>query len=274
MGPLTGLAMRSNLHGVNWHDFDAAPCLGSGRGVAPPTAELHMRAWQQPLAVDDSSAGAGIRRQASRQKVTTSTTSVDGKPLPWRTASRASWLRDAFSWPGAIIRADNPQVETVLWARAVIQERRIFFAVSHWGDREASDPRTPGSIAQLLDHLAERGTKGRAVVTSSRNAPASSAGGRRPRDHDLGAVVDGNVAAAGPEGQAVRRRTFVRRRGPTRRGPSQSLRRGLRKMQSPEPRPGHAGWLRPGSMSGSTVAAAAAKRLTDSAAWISRASRR
>ena len=39
---------RSNLHGVNWHEYDAA--LFDLDGVLTPTAEVHMRAWQQLFA--------------------------------------------------------------------------------------------------------------------------------------------------------------------------------------------------------------------------------
>ena len=35
----------SNLHTVNWHEYDAA--LFDLDGVLTPTAEVHMRAWQQ-----------------------------------------------------------------------------------------------------------------------------------------------------------------------------------------------------------------------------------
>ena len=45
--PQSGSA-RSNLHGVNWHEYDAA--LFDLDGVLTPTAEVHMRAWQQLFA--------------------------------------------------------------------------------------------------------------------------------------------------------------------------------------------------------------------------------
>ena len=41
----SGASARSNLHSVNWHEYDAA--LFDLDGVLTPTAEVHMRAWQQ-----------------------------------------------------------------------------------------------------------------------------------------------------------------------------------------------------------------------------------
>ena len=61
---------RPNLHGVNWHEYDAA--LFDLDGVLTPTAEVHMRAWQQLFADFLTSAAS----TSPTSKATTSTTST------------------------------------------------------------------------------------------------------------------------------------------------------------------------------------------------------
>jgi beta-phosphoglucomutase family hydrolase len=165
---------RSNLHGVNWHDFDAA--LFDLDGVLTPTAELHMRAWQQ-LFVDFLS-----KRGIDQAYVENDYFDyIDGKPrydgIRAFLASRRIQLAEGDP-------SDNPQVETVCG----LANRKNEFFMSLLRD-EGVRPYA-GSI-QLLDHLAECGTKV-AVVTSSRNASAVlEAADLRSR---FGVVVDGNVA--------------------------------------------------------------------------------
>jgi beta-phosphoglucomutase family hydrolase len=166
---------RSNLHGVNWHEYDAA--LFDLDGVLTPTAELHMRAWQQ-LFVDFLS-----KRGIDKAYIESDYFNyIDGKP-------RYDGIR-AFLVSRRIQLAegdpsDSPQVETVCG----LANRKNEFFISLLLD-EGVRPYA-GSV-RLLDHLAECGTKV-AVVTSSRNASAVlEAADLRSR---FGVVVDGNVAA-------------------------------------------------------------------------------
>jgi beta-phosphoglucomutase family hydrolase len=160
---------------VNWHEYDAA--LFDLDGVLTPTAEVHMRAWQQ-LFVDF------LNKRGIDQPYVESDyfNYIDGKPrydgIRAFLASRSVQLPEGDP-------SDSPQVETV--CGLANRKNEFFIALL----REEGVRPYPGSV-QLLDHLAEYGTKV-AVVTSSRNASAVlEAADLRPR---FDVIVDGNVAA-------------------------------------------------------------------------------
>jgi beta-phosphoglucomutase family hydrolase len=166
---------RSNLHGVNWHEYDAA--LFDLDGVLTPTAELHMRAWQQLFA--DFLTKRGMDQPYVESDYFDY---IDGKPrydgIRAFLASRG--IRLAEGTP-----SDSPQVETVC---GLANRKNEFFV----GLLREEGVRPYAGSVQLLDHLKERGTK-LAVVTSSRNASAVlEAADLRPR---FDVIVDGNVAA-------------------------------------------------------------------------------
>ena len=166
---------RSNLHGVNWHEYDAA--LFDLDGVLTPTAELHMRAWQQ-LFVDF------LTKRGIDQPYVESDyfNYIDGKP---RYDGIRAFLASRGIQVAEGVPSDSPQVETVC---GLANRKNEFFAALL---REEGVRPYAGSV-QLLDHLEERGTKV-AVVTSSRNAYAVlEAAGLRLR---FDVIVDGNVAA-------------------------------------------------------------------------------
>jgi beta-phosphoglucomutase family hydrolase len=160
---------------VDWHEYDAA--LFDLDGVLTPTAEVHMRAWRQLFT--DFLAERGIAKPYRQSDYFDY---IDGKPrydgVRALLASRGIQLADGD--PG-----DSPDLETVC---GLGNRKNEFFAAVL---REKGVQPYAGSV-QLLDHLAERGTKV-AVVTSSRNATAVlEAADLGPR---FDVVVDGNVAA-------------------------------------------------------------------------------
>jgi len=154
-------------------------------GVLTPTADVHMRAWQQ-LFVDFLT-----KRGLTGQPYVESDyfDYIDGKPrydgVLAFLASRGIQLADGEP-------TDTPDTESVCGLGN--RKNEFFSAVLRDDGVEAY----PGSVA-LLDHLHERGTKV-AVVSSSRNAPAVlEAAGLADR---FDVVVDGEVAAAkGLEGK-------------------------------------------------------------------------
>ena len=158
---------------MNWHEYDAA--LFDLDGVLTPTAELHMRAWQQ-LFVDF------LTKRGIDQAYVESDyfNYIDGKPR--YDGIRAFLARRVQLAEGD--PSDSPQAKRLRTRQS--QER-----ILHRTLARRRRPTLRGSV-QLLDHLAERGTKV-AVVTSSRNASAVlDAADLRPR---FDVVVDGNVAA-------------------------------------------------------------------------------
>jgi len=166
---------RSTLHGVDWHVYDAA--LFDLDGVLTPTAEVHMRAWRQLFA--DFLTKRGIDHPYVESDYFNY---IDGKPrydgVRAFLASRGVRLAEGDS-------GDSPRAETVC---GLGNRKNEFFAEVL---RDEGVRPYAGSV-QLLDHLAERGTKV-AVVTSSRNATAVlEAADLRPR---FEVIVDGNVAA-------------------------------------------------------------------------------
>jgi beta-phosphoglucomutase family hydrolase len=160
---------------VDWHEYDAA--LFDLDGVLTPTAEVHMQAWRQLFT--DFLTKRGVNQPYLDSDYFDY---IDGKPrydgVRALLASRGIQL--AQGDPG-----DSPDLETVC---GLGNRKNEFFAAVL---REKGVQPYAGSV-QLLDHLAERGTK-IAVVTSSRNATAVlEAADLGPR---FNVVVDGNVAA-------------------------------------------------------------------------------
>jgi beta-phosphoglucomutase family hydrolase len=161
---------------VNWDDYDAA--LFDLDGVLTPTADVHMRAWQQLFIDFLTKRGISEPYQESDYF-----DYIDGKPrydgVRSFLASRGIQLADGEP-------SDTPQTETVCGLGN--RKNEFFSAVLRDDGVEAY----PGSVA-LLDHLAERGTKV-AVVSSSRNANAVlEAAGLADR---FEVVVDGELATA------------------------------------------------------------------------------
>jgi beta-phosphoglucomutase family hydrolase len=161
---------------VNWHDYDAA--LFDLDGVLTPTAEVHMRAWRALFT--DFLTKRGLVDQPYLESDYFDY--IDGKP-------RYDGVRSFLASRGITLAegdpGDDPQTETVC---GLGNRKNTFFSeVLH---DEGVDP-YPGSV-QLIDYLAERGTK-MAVVSSSRNTPpVLEAAGLASR---FSVVVDGNVAA-------------------------------------------------------------------------------
>jgi beta-phosphoglucomutase family hydrolase len=160
---------------VDWHEYDAA--LFDLDGVLTPTAEVHMRAWRQLFT--DFLAKRGIAKPYRQSDYFDY---IDGKPryegVRAFLASRGIQLAEGDP-------SDSPDLETVC---GLGNRKNEFFAAVL---REEGVQPYAGSV-QLLDHLADRGTKV-AVVTSSRNATAVlEAADLGPR-FDI--VIDGNVAA-------------------------------------------------------------------------------
>ena len=160
---------------MDWNDFDGA--LFDLDGVLTPTAEVHMRAWQQ-LFIDF------LTKRGITQPYVESDyfDYIDGKPrydgVRALLASRSITLADGDP-------SDSPETETVC---GLGNRKNAFFSAVL-----ADDGVQPyaGSV-QLLDFLEERGIKV-AVVSSSRNAPpVLEASGLAPR---FEVVVDGNVAS-------------------------------------------------------------------------------
>lgn len=174
---------------MNWDDYDAA--LFDLDGVLTPTAEVHMRAWQQLFIDFLTTRGVGQPYQESDYF-----DYIDGKP-------RYDGVRSFLASRGIELADGDPSdgagVQTVY---GLGNRKNDFFSAVLRDD--GVDP-YPGSVA-LLDHLAARGTK-IAVVSSSRNAPAVLESAGLADRFDV--VVDGGVAAARglrgkPSGQTYR----------------------------------------------------------------------
>jgi beta-phosphoglucomutase family hydrolase len=146
-------------------------------GVLTPTAEVHMRAWDEMF-----NAFLAERRQAPYTDADYFA-HVDGKP-------RFDGVRDMLATRGIVLPEgsddDPPDAETV---RGLGNRKNAVFSALL--ERDGVQP-YPGSV-RLLDRLRERGVP-LAVVSSSRNAPAVlSAAGLLDR---FDVVVDGAVATA------------------------------------------------------------------------------
>jgi len=180
---------------VIWDDYAAA--LFDLDGVLTPTAEVHMRAWQDLFV--DFLTKRGVVDQPYVEKDYFD--HIDGKP-------RYDGVRSFLTSRGIQLSegdpADGPELETVC---GLGNRKNAFFAAA-LAD-EGVQP-YPGSVV-LLDFLAGRGVE-MAVVSSSRNAPAVLEAAGLAERFDL--VVDGSVSAqeglAGkPSGETY---TFAARR--------------------------------------------------------------
>jgi beta-phosphoglucomutase family hydrolase len=160
--------------GVKFEDCEAV--LFDLDGVLTPTADVHMRAWQSMLS------DFLLRRGIAEPYVSSDYFHyIDGKP---RYEGVRSFLHSrGISLPDGD-PSDPPTAETVCGLGN--RKNEVFAAVLA---DEGVIP-YPGT-AELLDQLAERGTK-TAVVSSSRNAPSVlEAAGLQER---FLVVVDGAVA--------------------------------------------------------------------------------
>lgn len=166
----------SYSHPVNWDDYDAA--LFDLDGVLTPTADVHMRAWDQMF-------NTYLATLPSQRPYTDRDyfDHVDGKPRydGVRTFLASRDIELPVGEP-----TDPPDAETIcgLGNRKNTEFARIL-------ETEGVQP-YPGSV-RLLDHLAQRGTAV-AVVSSSRNAPAVLAAAGLADRFEV--VVDGLLAAA------------------------------------------------------------------------------
>ena len=164
---------------VNWRDFDAV--LFDLDGVVTPTAEVHMRAWDEMF----NDFLAGYRGQVTDRSPYTDAdyfAHVDGKP-------RYDGVRDFLASRGITLPEgsadDPPSAETV--AGLGNRKNDAFNAVLERDGVAAF----PGTV-RLLDHLRELGLP-LGVVSSSANARAVlGAAGIADR---FQTVVDGKVAA-------------------------------------------------------------------------------
>jgi beta-phosphoglucomutase family hydrolase len=160
---------------VNWDEYDAV--LFDLDGVLTPTAEVHMRAWEQTFSdFLRTRGGAAPYMQSDYFEY------IDGKPryegVRSLLASRRITLPDGQP-------SDEPSSQTVCGLGN--RKNQVFSAIL----RDEGVTAYPGSV-RLLDHLGERGIK-IAVVSSSRNVAAVlAAAGLTDRFH---VVVDGDVAA-------------------------------------------------------------------------------
>jgi beta-phosphoglucomutase family hydrolase len=171
----TPLVAALGLWFVNWDTYDAA--LFDLDGVLTPTAEVHMRAWQE-LFSDYLAGRDGVEPYTEADYFD----HIDGKP-------RYDGVRSLLASRGIALpdgdQDDAPSVETVCGLGN--RKNEVFARVL---DEEGVRP-YPGSLS-LLDHLAGRGTK-TAVVSSSRNALAVLASAGLRERFEL--VIDGVVAA-------------------------------------------------------------------------------
>lgn len=161
---------------MNWDDFDTA--LFDLDGVLTPTADVHMRAWEQMFT--EFLTARGVREPYQEHDYFAY---IDGKP-------RYDGVRSFLSARGIELPDgdpdDDPQQETVCGLGN--RKNEVFSAVL----REEGVQPYPGSVV-LLDALAARGIT-MAVVSSSRNAPAVlEAAGLADR---FEVVIDGAVAVA------------------------------------------------------------------------------
>ena len=139
MGERTSALFRSEarhayLHGVNWHEYDAA--LFDLDGVLTPTAELHMRAWRQLFV--DFLAMRGIDQPYVESDYFNY---IDGKPrydgIRAFLASRRVQLAEGDP-------SDSPQVETV--CGLANRKNEFFIALL----REEVSDRTPDRYSCLI----------------------------------------------------------------------------------------------------------------------------
>lgn len=160
---------------MNWSDYDAV--LFDLDGVITPTAEVHMRAWDQMF-------NAFLEQRGGQAPYTDDDyfEHVDGKP-------RYEGVRDFLASRDIELPEggpdDDPDAETV--GGLGNRKNVVFEQILQRDGVEAY----PGSV-RLVEQLQAAGTP-MAIVSSSRNAPAVL----RAADmiEHFGIIVDGNVAA-------------------------------------------------------------------------------
>ncbi|HET9873589.1 MAG TPA: beta-phosphoglucomutase family hydrolase [Propionibacteriaceae bacterium] len=160
---------------MNWDDFDTV--LFDLDGVLTPTADVHMRAWEQMFS--EFLRTHGVSKPYEDHDYFAY---IDGKP-------RYEGVRSMLESRGISLPDGSPQDDPSSETICGLGNRKndAFAAVL----RDEGVQPYPGSVA-LLETLAARGTKV-AVVSSSRNAPAVlAAAGLADR---FTVVVDGMVAA-------------------------------------------------------------------------------
>lgn len=161
---------------MDWNDFDAA--LFDLDGVITPTAEVHMRAWQQMFSEYFDSRGVTEPYVESDYF-----NFLDGKP-------RYDGVRSLLASRGITLDQGDPgdaaSVETVC---GLGNRKNDVFAALLATEGVAA---YPGSV-KLVEALKERGTK-LAIVSSSANAPVVLAAAGMLEDFPV--IVDGMVAGA------------------------------------------------------------------------------
>lgn len=160
---------------MNWSDYDAV--LFDLDGVITPTAEVHMRAWDQMF-------NAFLEQQGGQDPYTDDDyfEHVDGKP-------RYEGVRDFLASRDIELPEGGPDDEPDAQTVGGLGNRKnvVFEQILERDGVEAY----PGSV-RLVEQLEAAGTP-MAIVSSSRNAPAvlRAAG----MIEHFGIIVDGNVAA-------------------------------------------------------------------------------
>lgn len=160
---------------VHWDDYDA--CLFDLDGVITPTAEVHMRAWDQMFSEFLAGRGATAYTDADYFD------HVDGRPRYEGVAAllQAKGIELPQGEP-----TDPPEAETI--SGLGNRKDKTFNEILA---TEGIEP-YPGSV-RLLDALSERGIPS-AIVSSSKNARAVlTAAGLLDR---FPVIIDGQVAAA------------------------------------------------------------------------------
>jgi beta-phosphoglucomutase family hydrolase len=168
---------------INWSDYDAV--LFDLDGVITPTAEVHMRAWEEMFSEFLTEYAGDHPDDAADTSPYTDAdyfAHVDGKP-------RYDGVRDLLSSRGVILPEEGADAEGSEPTVRGLGDRKND-AFNHVLERDGVTGYA-GSVA-LLDHLRELGTP-LGVVSSSANAPAVlEAAGLADR---FATVVDGRVAA-------------------------------------------------------------------------------
>lgn len=159
---------------MEWNNYQAV--LFDLDGVITPTAEVHMRAWEEMF-----NSFLGTRSGQAPYTDDDYFEYVDGKP-------RYDGVRDFLRSRGIVVRegepTDDPSELTVCGLGN--RKNEAFNTII---ERDGVDP-YPGSVA-LIEQLAASGHK-MAVVSSSKNAPAVLRAAKLAEHFPV--IVDGNVA--------------------------------------------------------------------------------
>lgn len=159
---------------MEWNNYQAV--LFDLDGVITPTAEVHMRAWEEMF-----NSFLGTRSGQAPYTDDDYFEYVDGKP-------RYDGVRDFLRSRGIVVRegepTDDPSELTVCGLGN--RKNEAFNTII---ERDGVDP-YPGSVA-LIEQLAASGHK-MAVVSSSKNAPAVLRAAKLTEHFPV--IVDGNVA--------------------------------------------------------------------------------